>query len=922
MAKVKTTRIIGVVLIAITLFIVIGYISIQKKEKAVIADAIEAVPINAAYIFEVKNIVNLNQKLNTESIIWQELTKFDQLKTFKNQLSELDSIIAKSDFFQKFLKNRKVLISSHLIGTNETVFLFSIKLDNKKEQKEIISELFNLTQNNDTIKVSKEYNGSNLYTLSGNNVVFFCSIIENVLILSRSELIIENAIRQKSSNNPISLDIGFSQIAQTLTKNTNHIFVNYSNFGQSYSRYFSPVFAKKLKNLQNFANWAAFDINYKQDYFSLTGYSYAASSPDFYLQIFNNIEPQKLKLTYIIPSKTAEFTFFGFDDVAKFYSNYEKFVNSKNLAGTYKEITEKFNSDYKVDIQSVVLQLINNSIAFVNVNFNNSIDEVAHFTIIETNNAENFKTFLNSITEKHKTANNLETSFQLDFEIDNNTKHTIYKLPIGNFVKILFGELSYLTDQEYYFFLDNYIIFTNSADNAKLFINDVYRKKTLNYDEDFKKFLNNIPDKSNILYYSNSYFNSFRHISGIDEKYQDIYKKNLFFFNKIQHFCIQFSYEKQNLFQTHINIKYNQELTTKGLSAWETELKNNVATKPFFFINHYTYEKEIFLQDKDNIIYLLDKNGSVLWKKQLTEQIVGDVNMVDLYNNSKYQLIFSTANHIIAIDRNGELIENFPVELPQSTKIGLSIADYEGNNKYRIFVPCTDNTIYLFDNAGKEVEGWIKPKTESEITSKVEFFSYNGKDYIVFADKTKPYIMNRKGEIRVNISTSFPVPNNAVFYFQKEVGDRKAGFITTDASGKVLFINLNGTVETIPSVSVSNNHQFVAEDLNNDDLLDYIISDDKTIFVFNSNGEKLFSYTFKNTISNRPIILNFSNDNKKIGVVIPAENNVYLINTDGTITNNFPVQGNSIFSVGLLNSNKDFSLIVGNNNFLCNYLVL
>lgn len=923
MVKIRTTRLVGAVLVLISIFIIIGYLSIQKKEKAVIADAVEAIPINASFIFETKNIVNLNQNLIKQSQIWAEIIQFEQLNNFKSQLSSLDSVIAKSDFLQKFLKNQKVLISSHLVGTDRTSFLFTCKVSNKKIQKELVDELRSLSIITDSLSENtRVYNSTRLYTIQGNQNKFFFALVDNILIFSKDELIVENSIRQKNSESPITIQAGFSQTAKTVSKDKNHILFSYQNFGKSFPKFFSSTFSRKIKKLQNFANWAALDISIQTDNIRLSGYTFVENSSDYFLKILENSKPQKIDNTELLPEKTSEFIFFGFDDVANFYSKYEKFLNSKNLNGTYKILTDEFNKKFDTDIQSTVLQLIDNSITFANVNFNNSIDEEAQFTIIKLKNTQELHQYLEQITNYYKEKNNIDKKFSIDFEIDNSTSHKIFKLPVKNFVKILFGELAYFPKQEYYFFYNQYIIFTNSADNAKQFINNIYRKNTLANNENFNKYLNSSDDKANLFYYSNYYFSSSKNIDVLNSAYKDIYKKNINFFNKIQYLTIQFSYQKNNLYTTNVSAFFNNELSSKGLNVWETELKDNIITKPFFFMNHYSFEREVFVQDKQNIIYLLDKNGNILWKKQLNEAIVGDIYMVDLYNNKKFQLMFATENFIIALDRNGDLIDNYPVELDKSTKIGISIIDYEGNKDYRIFTPCIDKKIYLYDKTGKEVEGWSKLSTESEITSKIKYFYNDGKDYLVCSDKTKPYILNRKGEIRVEIEENFPVSDNGEFYFQKNTGSQKASFVTTDASGKIIHINMNGNVKTTQLLSMSKKHQFVASDINNDDMLDYIISDDKTLFVYNFDGSKVFSYTFNGAIENKPIILKFSADNVKIGVVIPSENKVYIVNSDGTLMNNFPVQGNSIFSVGMLSSEKDFSLIVGNNNFIFNYLVL
>lgn len=50
-----------------------------------------------------------------------------------------------------------------------------------------------------------------------------------------------------------------------------------------------------------------------------------------------------------------------------------------------------------------------------------------------------------------------------------------------------------------------------------------------------------------------------------------------------------------------------------------------------------------------------------------------------------------------------------PVTLKADTKAGMALYDYDKNKNYRIFVPCADRRVYLYDIRGqliKRLEKW------------------------------------------------------------------------------------------------------------------------------------------------------------------------------------------------------------------------
>jgi hypothetical protein len=148
-------------------------------------------------------------------------------------------------------------------------------------------------------------------------------------------------------------------------------------------------------------------------------------------------------------------------------------------------------------------------------------------------------------------------------------------------------------------------------------------------------------------------------------------------------------------------------------------------------------------------------------------------------------------------------------------------------------------------------------------------------------------------------------------------------FVTTDTSGLVRMIYLNGTIETKQIENYSSNHFFEYVDINADGFKDYLFLDKNKLTVYKQNKTKLFDYKFDNNIESPPIYYYFSYDDRKIGIVAKTNNEIFLFNSNGTLYDGFPLKGNTPFTIGFLgDSRNQFNLIVGTKyNFLYNYSV-
>ena len=98
-------------------------------------------------------------------------------------------------------------------------------------------------------------------------------------------------------------------------------------------------------------------------------------------------------------------------------------------------------------------------------------------------------------------------------------------------------------------------------------------------------------------------------------------------------------------------------------------LDTQIISKPYFVKNHFTKDKMILFQDTSNTLFAYSAKGKLVWKKKLNNKIIGEINSIDFYKNNKYQCIFNTNSNLHIIDRNGNYVENYPLNFLLKQKL-------------------------------------------------------------------------------------------------------------------------------------------------------------------------------------------------------------------------------------------------------------
>ena len=365
----------------------------------------------------------------------------------------------------------------------------------------------------------------------------------------------------------------------------------------------------------------------------------------------------------------------------------------------------------------------------------------------------------------------------------------------------------------------------------------------------------------------------------------------------------------KDIYFNSILMGFNENAKEEAQTTWQSNIGNQIIGKPQIVDNHESNsEREVILQDNKNTVHLLTNDGRIRWSVPLEEPVLSDFFQIDVYRNGKLQYLFNTKSKLYLLDRNGNNVAQFPIAFRSPASNGVNVFDYDNNRKYRFFVACENKKVYAYDSEGKIITGWNFNQTDFEVNTPVQHFRVANKDYIVFKDKSRVYIQDRRGETRVKLETQFEHSKNPLVLNETN----SAKIVATDVNGKVYYIGFDGKVTEKSSAKFSQNHFFTVDDLDGNNIPDFVFVDGKELTIIDENGKKIYTEKFRNEIQNKPNIYSFSSKLKKVGVVDSRANKIYLFNPDGELHNDFPLQGNSEFSIGQMEQNSGrLNLIVG-----------
>jgi len=864
-----------------------GYF-LHQSRKNLFTDPYKVVAQNACIIIETIDFRNLVNSVTTGKGLFSEITNIKELSTFSTKLKYIADQINKSGF-KKILQEGTTIISFHPSENGElTPFLSkTIPAETGYRQLREALQASGIREMLEQKTAGKRIIGLP-FLMNGQKDTVFVMINSGLLICSTSAVLIKESVFQDVPGTDIRNAAGFSRILLSSGKNEDKIFVVFGNLKKTAGKIFAKGGLSPADKIAKLGGSAGGDIFIDEGGVSISGYS-ESSEPSELLFRFKAVQPVEFKTYKILPSATSMFE-------SMVLIPQEKTEIAGSVAGQIINLAGKLKPFLGDEITRAYIDIRNNP-----VNQNSLI-------IYKLKN----RVQCENIFLEH-TGGRPETTY---FRPDDQTRIPVYLSGTAGLLSALLPGFAPGFNDSYCAFYDNFMITGNSYVTISRLLYDNLLNKTLANDVQYRDFEKMVASRAGYLFYCVpshciEYFSDY-----FNREIADGLRSNKNSLNKIQSIGFQLS-PINGMIYNSLSVNYKDLVREESTTEWETLLDTTAGIKPFFFTNHNTGAKEIFIQDTKNNAYLINAAGRVLWKVPLKEKISGSVYLIDYYRNGKFQLLFSGRNNLHLIDRNGNYVERYPVRLRSPATNSLALFDYENNNTYRLVIAGEDKLVYTYDKSGNVVKGWEPFRTAGYVTAEAGFYKISGKDFIVVADESSVYFLDRSGKVRLRLNDAVTKAKGSAL---RLTPGSEAALVCTSPDGTIQNVNFNGDVKKFSLRKFTFDHSFDFFDVDGDGFGEYVFIDNGILYLYDHNGKEMFTKDFGSTTLGGPINFTFSSTDRKIGVFDTTGNLIYLVDSKGEIMDGFPLKGASKFSIGKLSSGDEWHLIVGGTDrFLYNY---
>ena len=683
----------------------------------------------------------------------------------------------------------------------------------------------------------EEYSGEAIYLTQENEITLYTAFIDGFTLHADTKIVLENCIRNYQQKARGINDPSFYDIVKTAD---NSAPVNIHVKGQE-----EGLIKEVIGQLPLFPkvgqNWASLDLNITANAFEVDGLVQVIDSIGDPIGLLQSSEPKKTLIFQAIPVQMTSVFLMTLDNIQLLEDKFKKWVRFLNLATLTTDLTALKGIDELGIVQ------LKNDIALI---FHLSNEATAEANFIPESKQKKYRDI------------------------------PYYKTSLSRELSLLVMSLGEQVNAEWVAKIDDFLFFAESEAGIKTLIAAYKDEKTLEKSLAFQRFAEEtLSDKSNLLWIGNT--------AAIKKQFSEKTFWKAIESDKIPYIAFQGVVENDYM-HLHYRLSQNEikqnDKTTTNVAL--ISLKNTVSTKPQWLKNHRTKERDIAVQDEQNILYLHSNTGTLFWKKQLEGKIIGDIQQVDLYKNGRLQMAFRTAERFYILDRNGKVVPPFNKKIKtNSTAQPLAIFDYDQSRNYR-FVLAQDQNVLMLDNKGKKVNGFKFTKSASAISAQPKHIRIGNKDYILIKEESgKINILSRTGQSRVKIKEEFKASNQAIYAYLKT-------FTTTDQAGNLIQIDPKGNVITT-NLGLEATHEITATTKSLVTLTNNILTI-KGIPVTLPYGQYSVPQIF------------YLNNIVYVSVTDVEAQKVYLYYSDGKAVSGFPVYG--VSAIDLSNADKDKAL--------------
>lgn len=723
---------------------------------------------------------------------------------------------------QSVSKNDYELVYSFVLPEHEYALLLS-KGELKSSSQKITSRLYSGFQ-------IKEIRSKQ------NEVHLAFAYLKGVFILSKSSLLIENAIRTYESRVGVNFRANNKALFQfaSIKSDAGNLFVNFSQLYQS--TLMNSSLKESIPLLNGFAKSCMLDVKVDKDFVSMNGFTLDSLREPPGLTRFQTQKAVKFEVARFIPNYSKTLIHYGVSDLV----NFSKLIKASDAS---------------------------------KLNFG---DEIAvSFLDQDSKRALIFVQTKDSDVSSFESGDYYESYSGYDIR-------GFRKKLISDYFRCLVP-----TDSlEFFTVKENFLFISKEVDDLKRLIDAIESDDTWGKSLEFQEFYGRGLQESNVsLFFREPLFSD----NVVIEKWRPL--MDSLQLSKINWASLQFT-ALDNHFYTSVNLalapqEREDNVNKSKLIAKSYNLPNSIVSG-YVVKNHINSGTELMLQDSTFRLYLFSPESGILWYYQ-TDGIAQGIHQVDYFKNGKLQYFINTPKSIYILDRLGRDVLHFPKKL--DFVAGFSdLVDYDKSRNYRFLLTSGASEIFILDKSGNPLEGWSPKHIAGTIKETPKHYRIGGKDFFLICTEDGTFhLLSRKGDYQ----KGFPLKLNTFsgdYYLEKGNSLSSSYIHLVTSEGITTQQSLDARSKTQANLVRGVNSKFLLRKDNEESVFYFFRIDSDKLAVFDKTNQLVFEKQNPGSTSLNPFAFEVSKK-KTIFCFYDQEQNLsYLFDRTGNSVINRPLE--------------------------------
>ena len=837
------------------------------------------VPGSAVLVFENSNLLKTWESIRQKPT-WQNLEVIKDVRDLNDQFTRIDTLVG-AGYLETILSDNPVLISLHVTSSNKFDYLFQLEIKSIEHHTAVWQALEKF-ENLGFEQLTRNYQGYSLTEISGDDLLFTYIFYQNYFIGSFTPFLVEDVIRtlDRSSSNAFYDQHNSLFTLVRLQNDEGNFYINVDLLDD-----FLGLFTddRKFKtDLTNSSGSTFFDVSIEDKNILLNGFTLLDSSSTF-LSTFHSNSPSLFELADHIPTNTAILHHFSFNDGMRWDDLKE--VYWQKTAPDIGRRRSGLKKNLDIDVKQY-FDWIGNELALALLE-SQDVDNPNKLVFVKSSDIDRANRQLTELANR-----SLPQGDSLYYE--NYQGIRITQVNFEEFPELLFGSLFDQFERTFVTMVNQSVILSNDINALKKWYDDYLNDNTWGKSVKKIQFLDATLKEANysIFLETNRAWNTIKNY--LSDDWAHFIEENSGVIRRFEMAALQFSYVEDKYYTSLVLNQPEDDTNGSGRYAEKViiDFASPLVSKPAIVRNHNNRQFETLLQDSLNNIYLVNANGEVLWTDSIAHKIISDVFQIDFYKNGKLQYLFAGDQHLYVIDRNGDPVAPYPLQIFEEQKIEfLSLVDYDNSKRYRFMVVDENGNIYLYDKNGKNLQGWTPRTLDGPLTSPAEHQRIRTRDRMVAIQKVGVVnVISRTGQM----SRGFPIDLKA--------DTESSGFITIGSSfgkselttitndGEIVSMNLEGQIlkrNQLYKPNPETTFTDIPDALGVSHL--FVRRDENRLAVLNLEGEVLFEKDYLSSNDLEWQYYNFGGGNEIIIVLDKEQEFAYLYDRRGQLINYQPV---------------------------------